>query len=377
MSQTAPDPVHPGAILKTELDKRGWNQSDLTFVLGSNQKAVNQIINAKQGISPAMSKALGDALSLPGNFFADLQQAYDLATANDPDPSVSMRARLQANYPIREMVKRNWLKDGDADSLAEQLANFFEVQSARDVPYLAHAAKKTKYEEKDIPGPQLAWLFRVRQIAKSIASRPYSESKLREAVDAMRALRIAPEEARRVPRLLMESGVRLIIVEALPSSGIDGVCLWLDKSSPVIGLSMRFDRLDNFWFVLRHEIEHILQGHGRSTIEGMVDTELHGDQAGTSASIPEEERIANAAASNFCVPAEKMESFFLRKHPFFYEKDVLAFAKIQNVHPALPIGQIQRRLGRYDYLKRYQSKIRQFVLPGAIVDGWGQSMSTT
>ncbi len=109
----------------------------------------------------------------------------------------------------------------------------------------------------------------------------------------------------------------------------------------------------------------------------MVDTELHGDQAGTSASIPEEERIANAAASNFCVPAEKMESFFLRKHPFFYEKDVLAFAKIQNVHPALPIGQIQRRLGRYDYLKRYQSKIRQFVLPGAIVDGWGQSMSTT
>jgi len=377
MSQTTPEPVHPGAILKTELDKRGWNQSDLTFVLGSNQKAVNQIINAKQGISPAMSKALGDALSLPGNFFADLQQAYDLATANDPDPSVSMRARLQTNYPIREMVKRNWLKDGDADSLAEQLADFFEVHSARDVPYLVHAAKKTRYEEKDIPGPQLAWLFRVRQIAKSIASRPYSESKLREAVDAMRALRIAPEEARRAPRLLMECGVRLVIVEALPSSGIDGVCLWLDKSSPVIGLSMRFDRLDNFWFGLRHEIEHVLQGHGRSTLEGMVDTELHGDQAGTGASVPEEERIANAAASNFCVPTEKMESFFLRKHPFFYEKDVLAFAKIQNVHPALPIGQIQRRLGRYDYLKRYQAKIRQFVLPGAIVDGWGQSMSTT
>ena len=376
MNHAAPDCPHPGTILKLELEKRGWNQSDLTFVLGCNPKAVNQIINGKQGISPAMSKALGDALGLSEGFFFDLQQAHDLSEANAPDPSVSMRARLQSNYPIREMIKRGWLTDGDAESLAGQLVDFFEVGGADEVPYLAHAAKKTDYEEREIPGAQLAWLFRVRQIAKSISVRSYSESKLREAVDTMREYRVAPEEARRVPRLLSECGVRLVIVEALPSSGIDGVCLWLDKSGPVIGLSMRFDRLDNFWFVLRHEIEHVLQGHGRSTPEGMVDVELQGDNAATGASIPEEERIANAAAANFCVQTEKMESFFLRKHPFFYEKDVLAFAKLQNIHPALPVGQIQRRLGRYDYLKKHQTKIRQFVLPGAIVDGWGQSIST-
>ena len=369
-----PAPVHPGAVLKAELDKRGWNQSDLTFVLGCNPKAVNQIINAKQGISPAMSKALGDALNLPADFFADLQQAHDLANADDPDPSVSMRARLRQNYPIREMIKRGWLKDGDADSLARQLAGYFEVQNPHEVRYLAHAAKKTVYTEREIPGPQLAWLFRVRQIAKSVASAPYSESKLRAAVDTMRDLRIAPEEARRVPRLLAEAGVRLVIVETLPGSGIDGVCLWLDNRSPIIGLSMRFDRLDNFWFVLRHEIEHVLKGHGRSTREAMIDADLHGDQAGTGNSIPDEERIANSAASDFCVAAEKMESFFLRKHPFFYEKDILAFAKIQGIHPALPIGQIQRRLGRYDYLKKHQVRVREFVLPGAIVDGWGQAM---
>ena len=346
----------------------------LTFVLGSNPKAVNQIINAKQGVSPAMSKALGDALNLPANFFADLQQTYDLASASDPDPSVSMRARLRQNYPIREMIKRGWLKDGDADSLAKQLAGYFEVQSPHEVPHLAHAAKKTAYEEREIPGPQLAWLFRVRQIAKSVASPPYSESKLRSALDTMRELRIAPEEARRVPRLLGESGVRLVIVEALPGSGIDGVCLWLDNKSPVIGLSMRFDRLDNFWFVLRHEMEHVLRGHGRSKQQGMIDADLQGDQAGTGDSIPDEERVANAAASDFCVAAEKMELFFLRKHPFFYEKDILAFAKIQGIHPALPIGQIQHRLRRYDYLKKHQAKVREFVLPGAIVDGWGQAM---
>jgi HTH-type transcriptional regulator/antitoxin HigA len=368
--------VHPGILLKEQLEKRGWDQSDLTFVLGCHPKAVNQIINAKQGISPAMSKALGNALNLPADFFANFQQAFDLANANDPDPSISLRARLQYNYPLREMVKRNWLKDGDVESLGKQLASFFDVKDATEVPYLVHAAKKTTYEKKEIAGPQLAWLFRVRQIAKSVIVPRYSERKLRDAVERMRDLRIAPEEARHVPGLLTECGVRFVVVEALSGAKIDGVCFWLDGNFPVIGLSIRFDRIDNFWFVLRHEIEHVLRGHGRSIPEGMIDTELYSEEAGTSDHISEEENAANAAASDFCVPSEKMESFILRKHPFFYEKDILAFAKIQNLHPALPIGQIQHRLGRYDYLKKYQAKIRQFVLPGAIVDGWGQAIQT-
>ena len=90
--------------------------------------------------------------------------------------------------------------------------------------------------------------------------------------------------------------------------------------------------------------------------------------------IPEEERVANSAAANFCVPRQKMESFILRKNPFFYEKDVLAFAKLNGVHPGLPVGQIQYSTGLHDYLRKYQTKIRQFVTPGAIVDGWDQSL---
>jgi HTH-type transcriptional regulator/antitoxin HigA len=377
MVETTPTPMHPGAILKAELDKLGWNQSDLTFVLGCHPKAVNQIINERQGVSAAMSKALGDALGLKPEFFADLQKAFDLAAAHNPDPSVLLRARMQQNYPIREMVRRGWLEDGDAEELKRQLVNFFGVRDASEIPYLAHAAKKTTYEEKEIPGPQLAWLFRARQIANSITVAPFSERKLKEAVGVMRELLIAPEEARRVPRLLAECGVRFVVVEGLPGSKIDGVCFWLSAASPVIGLSMRFDRVDNFWFVLRHEIEHVLQGHGRTAPEGVIDVELRGEQAGTGDSVPEEERVANRAASDFCVPTEKMESFFLRKNPFFYEKDVVAFAKLNNIHPALPVGQIQHRLGRYDYLKKYQEKIRHLVLPGAIVDGWGQAIPVT
>jgi HTH-type transcriptional regulator / antitoxin HigA len=363
--------AHPGAHLRELLDQRGWSQADLVFVLGCQLKTVNLIINGKQGVSPAMSKALGEAFRLPPDYFADLQSAYDLAVTNDPDPSVSLRARMQQKYPIREMIKRGWLQDGDAESLGIQLAAFFGVSHPNAVPYLDHHAKKTAYEEAEMPAAQLAWLFRVRQIAKAIAVCKYSEGTLRQTVTRMRSLLIAPEEARHVPRMLAECGVRLIIVEALPGSKIDGVCFWLDRDSPVIGLSLRFDRIDNFWFVLRHEIEHTLQGHGRNTTDGMIDAEL---QAGITDGLPVEEQIANRAAADFCVPTDKMESFILRKNPFFYEKDVLAFSKLNGVHPALPIGQIQYWSKRFDYLKKYQTKIRNCVLPGAMVDGWGQNV---
>ena len=135
----------------------------------------------------------------------------------------------------------------------------------------------------------------------------------------------------------------------------------------VIGMSLQHDRIDNFWFVLRHEIEHVLRGHGRE--EEMIDTDL--DKA-PDGSTSEDELIANSAAADFCAPKDKLDSFLMRKHPFYYEKDVVAFARVHNRHPGVVIGQIRRRLGRYDYLTRYLVKVRQFVLPGSIADGWGQ-----
>lgn len=360
------DIVHPGKILADDLAARGWSQSDLTFVLGCNPKSVNQIVNGKQGISPAMSKALSQALGVSPDHYVNLQRAYDLATANEPDASVAARANILKTYPVREMTRRGWLQSDGTASLEARLARFFDVGDANAVPYLAHAARKTGYEARDVPPAQLAWLFRVRQIAKTMVVRPYSRQALADAVIRMRDWLNEPEEARNVPRLLAECGVRFVIVETLPQSKIDGVCFWLDARSPVISLSMRFDRIDNFWFVLRHECEHVLQGHGRSNPEGIIDVDL----GGSPLNVSEEERVANAAAAEFCVPQAKMQSFIARKNPFFYEKDVVAFAKLNGVHPGLPIGQIQHHTNRYDYLRRYQVKIRQHVLPSAVADGW-------
>ena len=220
----------------------------------------------------------------------------------------------------------------------------------------------------------MAWLFRVKQIAKEIIVPDYSEKSLHDALDKLATLMIDPEELRHIPRILQECGVRLVIVEALLGSKIDGVCFWLDKKSPVIGLSTRHDRIDNFWFVLRHEIEHVLHKHGQK--EEVIDSELDGSFDEDNM-LPPEERIANKAAANFCVPMNEMDSFFTRKYPFFYEGDVVGFSGRIGRHPGLVVGQIQKRTGKWNFLRNYLVKVRHYIAPNALVDGWGRILSVS
>ena len=365
------DVPHPGFYIREELEAREWTQRDLAYILGTPEQAVNMIISGKRGISPEMAKALGDAFDVSPVLFINLQRAYDMVRAREPDPGVARRARLQSAYPVREMIKRGWLQDTDAAMLEAQMAHFFGVANANEIPHMDRVAKKSSYYD-ETPPAQLAWLFRVRQIAGTMTAPAYSEKSLRVAISRLKAMLVDPEEARNVPRILAECGVRFVIVEGLPNAKIDAVCFWLNKQSPVIGMSLRFDRIDNFWFVLRHEIEHVLRKDGQK--KEIIDVNLDGKD---DPNLPGEECVANAAAADFCVPTAEMNLFIARKAPFFAERDVIGFARRLNVHPGLVVGQIQRHTERWDFLRRYLVKVRGFVLPGSMVDGWGVAASVS
>jgi HTH-type transcriptional regulator/antitoxin HigA len=366
-------PPPPGLYIKQELDDRGWGQRDLAYILDCHEQAVNLLVSGKRGISPDMAKALGAAFDVSPDLFLNLQRDYDLALARDPDPGISMRARLQSSYPIREMIRRGWLIDADAANLQLQMARFFDASSAEDI-HLPHAGKKSRYDK--IPFPQLAWLFRARQIATSITVSKYSCKRLKSALRELRNLLNKPEDTGRVAQILAECGVRFVLVEPLPQGKIDGACFWLDADSPVIAMSLRYDRIDNFWFVLRHEIEHVLRGDGQADEIGIVD-ELDGNRGAVDGTgLPEEELIANRAAAEFCIPQDEIVEFIARRNPYISERDVLSFARRLDVHPGLVVGQIHSRTGRYDFLRRYLVKIRQFMLPDAITDGWGRVFPT-
>ena len=265
------------------------------------------------------------------------------------------------------MIKRGWIDATDVrdfKSVERGLTEFFGVKTINEIEIFPHAAKKTNVFSPVTPA-QLAWLYRVKQIASGTLVGRYSPSAVREAVKRLQPLRASVDEARHVPGVLMEAGVRIVIVEALPSAGIDGVCFWLDDFSPVIGMSLRHDRIDNFWFVLRHELEHVLQRHGRDGV--MVDVDL--DQK--DGDLAEEERVANQAAANFCVPTDQLQRFIDRKEPFFAERDIIGFARTLRVHPGLVAGQLRRRTGRFNRFHNHLARVRSTVIPNAMVDGWG------
>lgn len=83
------DVPHPGEFLKEELDARGWLQRDLARILGMPEQAVNMIVSGKQGISPEMARALGEAFDVDPEFFANLQKSYEMAGVREVETGVA------------------------------------------------------------------------------------------------------------------------------------------------------------------------------------------------------------------------------------------------------------------------------------------------
>lgn len=364
----------PGQFVADLLEERGWTQQTLAAVLPMDKSVVAKIVNGRRPISAELALDLAEVFEVDPFRFLDLQARFDLARArltHRRDPGRAQRARLLGGLPIASMVSRGWIQTDDPKDFVKveaAVARFFGVERADEIELVPHAAKKTDAVGEVTP-VQLAWLHRVRQIAQEMMAPRFSVAMGRSVVGKLSALLASAEEIRKVPRLLTEAGIRFVLVESLPGAKIDGVCLWLNDESPVIGMTCRFDRIDNFWFVLRHELEHVLCGHGKARV--MVDTELEGSRAGTSDDLPEEERIANAAAADFCVPQKAMDSFVARKAPFFAERDIIGFARVQQLHPGLVAGQLQRRTGKYDRFRAHQVKIRSILRPNVMTDGWG------
>ncbi len=360
--------LSPGSFILDELDARGWSQADLAFVLGKSTQSINALVKGKRGISPETAKSVGEAFGISAEVFLNIQKMYELSRANPPSAEIRKKAKLQSAYPIREMIRRQWLDDGESEYLEEQICRFFDVDSVHDVPHLSHHGKKTDY--RDIPPVQLAWLFRVKRISEQMSVAHFSKKSYDQCISTLKSLTKDHNQAAQVPAILNDCGIKFVIVEALPGSKIDGVCFWESKKVPVIGMSLRHDRIDNFWFVLRHELEHVVQTHAKDA--EMVDVEMR--YAENEPGLPPQEVQANEAAADFCVPTDDFENFCSVHEGFISESDIVEFANRMEVHPGLVAGRLQWKLGKYNYWRKLLPKIRSIVLSTAVYDGWGKAI---
>ena len=133
----------------------------------------------------------------------------------------------------------------------------------------------------------------------------------------------------------MQFGIRFVVVEPLQGAKVDGVALWLNKKSPVIGMSVRYDRIDSFWFTLCHEISHI-----EHEDEAPLDADLTDRMEGVTVVRQSIERRANEEAADLLVDKEEMQSFIRRVGPLYSKAKIVQFAHRIKMHPGVIVGQL-------------------------------------
>ncbi len=357
-----------GQLLSAALREKGWTKRVLAAVVGLDPSTLGRVLSDAKALDAPLAIAFSEVFGIPAERLLTVQQEYELAKARltmAPDPSRARRAQLLGELPIAEMISRGWIASVDVRDTAAveaELVAFFGGD-----PGMSHAAKKTDADGEPTP-VQRAWLRVVQRMAEAMPAPRYSgAAAVREAVEKLQSLRRSVEGIGQVGAILAEAGIRFIVVESPTGAKIDGVCFWLNDFAPVIGMTLRHDRLDNFWFVLRHEIEHVLRRHGRH--RPVIDVDIEAERT----VVREEERLADSAAADFCVPAGQMDTFMTKKAPYFIERDIVGFASMLKIHPALVVGQIQHRTRRYDRFRKFLPKVREFVIGHVLADGWGNA----
>ena len=360
-----PDLFPPGEYIRDELETRGWTQEDLAAILGRPLSAVNQIIKGNKAITPQTARELAAAFGTSAELWLNLENAYRLGLSRQETAEVSKRARLYELAPLKEMIRRGWIPPHeDADDLELAVLAFFEIRSIDEKPRMNHAASKSSSYAGTTPR-QLAWYFRAKHLAATQKVRRFDEARLRQRLPHVRGLAATVEDLAKLPELLAEMGIRFVLVEQLQGSRIDGATLWIDDASPVIALSLRFDRIDGFWHTLAHELMHVLH---RQTA---IDIDMIQKDSRSASPKPAVEDQIDREASRFLIPPKEIQAFIGHFGDRIPKHGITNFARHLGVHPGVVVGQLHFRQSMpYTHCRGMLVGVREWLAPAATTDGW-------
>ncbi len=368
---TRPVPVvPPGEHLREEIEARGWSQADFAKILGRPEKVVSEVVNGKRGITPETAQEIAAALGTTAMLWMNLESAYrlSLASPNNPGSQIAKRAALYEKVPVNDLVKRGWIgRSSQTVELERSVLAFFKAASI-DEPFLppaAAAARTGLNPTHSFTVPQVAWLRKVEELASRATAKHFDLRRFRNGLSSLRDFAERRERIGEIPVFLADLGVRMVIVEHLKRTKIDGGCVWLDKATPVIALSLRYDRIDHFWQTLVHECAHVF-----------YQDQVSLDEAGGDGPREDYERRADDFAVDFLIPRKQFEDFVVRSGPYFAKEQILGFAARMRVHPGIVAGQLQYHTKKYTHYRKMLEKVRSFIVRKTITDGWDSVEAT-
>lgn len=339
-----PDPVQ---AIRFRMEQQGLTNKDLVPMLGSMSR-VSEVLNYKRPLSLTMMRKLHEELEIPAEVLLQEPGREQLPEDNGED---------FRKYPLKQMQERGYFEVSDY-SLAnlkvyaeDLVSSFFQrvnepalATRFRHANNQSHAHQRSK---RDLDGLALkAWCGRVMERAKQEADigdyRPGVVDAEGEFLRRLARLSSFEDGPLLAKEYLNRNGIHLIIEPHLPKTYLDGAALMLSDGRPVVGMTLRYDRIDNFWFVLMHELAHIaLHLHGDQDIY-MDDLDNESDQ--------KDEREADRLAQESLLPQSVLVASAALEQ--LTAKAVLELARELEIHPAIIVGRIQREKNNYRLLNR-------------------------
>lgn len=333
---------------------KGWSQRDLAKNLGLREQAI-QRYEAERYRSISLGSYLRFAKVLSVRLSADLLPAF----ARDILPSFESTEK-EAQKVLKHARAHGWLKNNDEsdengfNQLIRHMTDHVEIHGT---PSLLRTGLNV--EDHTTDWLLLCWKAQITRRAKVEieASRVrYSPLDVSWLIDLVRLSRLenGPRQAK---ELLREQGIILVIEPQLQGMKVDGAAFLIDQT-PVIGMTLLRDSIDNFWFTLLHEIGHVILHYRTGLSAGFFDDTETTD-------VDELEEEANKFAANMLIPEEVWS-----RSPARISKTagpIEHFAEQLGISPAIVFGRV--RLERKNYAifsdKIGRGKIRkQFLSVG-------------
>ena len=370
MANAESNTPRPGREIEKILAEKGWTHDDLAAAIGKQRPHVTSLISGKRGVTPEWAALLARAIGHSPTFWLGLENERQLSLLPPVTDDVDRLARLVELVPVRELERRGWIPiTKNVDELENALKQFFAVESLDEDPPVCAAARKANIEEP-FDRQQRAWVARARQLATCVPAARFDRGRNQKMIAKLRHLAAYPKECLDVCEVLREYGIRFVVVEPLEKCRIDGAAFWIGDA-PAVAVSMRYGRIDMFWFTLMHEIAHIVHDDRVS-----IDSNLAGKEQMPSRLKSEMERRADETAADWLIPSGALDEFIKLYSPLYSKTRIIQFAHRIKIHPGIIVGQLQHRgeLG-WNGGRGLPTDVRQYIVDSALTDGWGKTFT--
>jgi len=328
-----PDPIE---AIKFRMEQLKLTNKDIAPYIGSASK-VSEVLHRKRPLSMSMIRALHQHLGI----------GYEVLM-KDPGASVNEENIDWRRYPLKEMCERNvWANQpsfSEVQTYAEEYMTVFINESSQLWQPTLRKDRSTRSGRTMNNYALDVWRLLVLRKAEEIKIvKKFAPKNFEEISSETAYLSQFDDGPKLAQEFLAKQGIRLVFEKHFSHTYLDGAALKTASGDPIIGLTLRFDRLDNFWFVLLHELVHV----GKHLYE--TDTNNYYDDLESKIELNAIETEADVIALETLIPPRIWNA---QVNKIKNKDDIIRMAIDIKRSPAIIAGQLQRHRDDYRTFSR-------------------------